>query len=85
MTKRCQREVRTFGISILFHLALSSSCVTVVTAQAATLPHAVDRFINAELARQHVPGMSVAILRGDSILLARGYGYCQREAAAPGN
>ncbi len=83
MTKRCQREVRTFGISILFHLALSSSCVTVVTAQAATLPHAVDRFINAELARQHVPGMSVAILRGDSILLARGFGYSNVKQQLP--
>lgn len=48
-------------------------------AQTAALPDTVDRFIRSELARQRIPGMSVAILRGDSILLARGYGFADLE------
>ncbi|HEY7613290.1 MAG TPA: serine hydrolase domain-containing protein [Gemmatimonadales bacterium] len=43
----------------------------------------VDRYIRAELARQRIPGMSVAILRGDSILLARGYGFANIELRVP--
>ncbi|MFL5449301.1 MAG: serine hydrolase domain-containing protein [Gemmatimonadales bacterium] len=60
--------------------ALSSSAA----AQTQALPDTVDHFIRAEVSRQHVPGLSVAILRGDTILLARGYGFAnvkQRVAA----
>ncbi len=39
----------------------------------------IDRFVRAEMARQHIPGMSVAVLRGDSVLVARGYGYANLE------
>jgi CubicO group peptidase (beta-lactamase class C family) len=52
-------------------------------AQSPTLPDTVDRFIRAELARQRIPGMSVAVLRGDSVLLARGYGLASREQRVP--
>ena len=52
-------------------------------AQTPALPNAVDRFIRAELARQRVPGLSVAVLRGDSIVLARGYGYANVEHHVP--
>src|SRR5919205_3361840 len=58
-----------------FVILLSSSAA----AQSRTLPDTVDRFITSELARQRIPGMSVAILRGDSILLARGYGVANVE------
>jgi CubicO group peptidase (beta-lactamase class C family) len=43
----------------------------------------VDRYLRAELARQRIPGMSVAVLRGDSVLLARGYGYANLEHRVP--
>jgi CubicO group peptidase (beta-lactamase class C family) len=43
----------------------------------------VDRYLRAELARQRIPGMSVAILRGDSVLLARGYGFANLEHRVP--
>jgi len=58
---------------------LSSSAA----AQGPALPDNVDRFIRAELARQHIPGMSVAILRADDILLARGYGLANVKQRAP--
>ena len=40
---------------------------------------AVDRYVRSELVRQRIPSLSVAILRGDSVLLARGYGEANVE------
>ena len=40
-------------------------------------------YVRSELARQRVPGISVAVLRGDSVLLARGYGYANVEHHVP--
>ena len=62
-----------------FLTAISTS----VVAQAPALPDTIDRFVRAELARQRIPGMSVAVLRGDSVLLARGYGFANAEQHAP--
>jgi CubicO group peptidase (beta-lactamase class C family) len=44
---------------------------------------AVNRFIESELGRQRIPGASVAVLRGDSIVLMRGYGYANLELHVP--
>ena len=43
----------------------------------------VDRYVRAQLAKYRIPGLSVAVLRGDTLLLARGYGYANVEAHAP--
>ncbi|HYL22392.1 MAG TPA: serine hydrolase domain-containing protein [Gemmatimonadales bacterium] len=43
----------------------------------------IDRYIEAELARYRIPGVSVAVLRGDSVLFARGYGYANVELRVP--
>jgi CubicO group peptidase (beta-lactamase class C family) len=42
-----------------------------------------DRYVRAELARQRIPGLSIAVLRGDSLLLARGYGEADVEHHVP--
>jgi D-alanyl-D-alanine carboxypeptidase len=52
-------------------------------AQTPALPDTVDRFIRAELARQRIPGMSVAVVRGNRVLLARGYGFADLDRRAP--
>ena len=44
---------------------------------------AVDRYVRSELVRQRIPSLSVAILRGDSVLLARGYGEANVELGVP--
>src|SRR2546426_4587928 len=33
--------------------------------------------------RQHIPGMSVAVLVGDSVMMARGYGWANLELGVP--
>jgi CubicO group peptidase (beta-lactamase class C family) len=43
----------------------------------------IDRYVRAEVARQRIPGLSVAVLRGDSLMLARGYGEADVEHHVP--
>lgn len=43
----------------------------------------VSRFVAGEMTRQRIPGVSVAILRGDSVLLARGFGFANLELRVP--
>ena len=43
----------------------------------------IDRYVRAEMTRYHIPGLSLAVLRGDSVVLARGYGYANVELHAP--
>jgi len=43
----------------------------------------VNRFVEHEIQRQRIPGLSVAILRGDRVLLARGYGFANLELRVP--
>ncbi|HEX6433364.1 MAG TPA: serine hydrolase domain-containing protein [Gemmatimonadales bacterium] len=68
------------------HLGSLLALLCYVSGAAAQTPAAtekVDHFIRAELARQRIPGMAVAVLRGDSVLLARGYGLADRERRSP--
>jgi len=44
---------------------------------------AISRYIEAEVARQHIPGLSVAVLRGDRVVLSRGYGFANVELHVP--
>ncbi len=43
----------------------------------------VDQYVALVLANQGLPGMSVAVLKGGRIILARGYGYASVELRAP--
>ena len=43
----------------------------------------VDSIAAAALAADSVPGMSVVVIRGSEVLIAKGYGVADREAAAP--
>src|SRR2546422_9496993 len=48
-------------------------------AQPPTPLDSIDRYIRTEVTRYRIPGLSVAVLRGDSVVLARGYGYANVE------
>lgn len=43
----------------------------------------VNRYITTEIERQRIPGLSVAILRSDRVLLSRGYGFANLELRVP--
>ena len=40
---------------------------------------AINRYVQAELERQHIPGLSLAVLTGDRVLMSRGYGFANVE------
>ncbi len=76
-------------LGTLPRLARGIACVLILTlafatsAQSQTSPlDSVERYVRAELARQNIPGLSLAILRGDSVLLSRGFGYANVELRA---
>ena len=53
--------------------------------QAVTSPDtaAISRYIEAEMRRQQIPGLSVAVLVGDRTVLSRGYGFANVELRVP--
>jgi CubicO group peptidase (beta-lactamase class C family) len=52
-------------------------------AQAQSPIDSINQYVGFELRRQRIPGASVAILRGDRVLLARGYGFANLELGVP--
>lgn len=66
-------SLKSASVALLLHSSVP------VTAQTAVALDSVDRYVRTELARYRIPGLSVAVLRGDSLLLARGYGYANVE------
>src|SRR5215208_3243561 len=63
-------------------LALTLKSFTAASAQAATID-SVDRYVRSEFARQRIPALSIAVLRGDSVILERSYGYANAEDRTP--
>src|SRR5437879_13710742 len=62
------------------------SHLLVVSAAAAQTPatlDSIDRYVRTEVTRYRIPGLSLAVLRGDSVVLARGYGYATVEHRVP--
>jgi len=43
----------------------------------------INRYVEAEMQRQRIPGVSVAVVKGDRVLLSRGYGFANVELRAP--
>ncbi len=66
-------------------VALACAAPSLSASPAAQSPQldSVGRYVAAEMKRQQIPGLSVAILRGDSVLLARGYGFSNLEHRVP--
>src|SRR5689334_906359 len=70
-------------------LALTLALAAPGAAQRAPQPAAraardtLDRFVAAELARQHIPGASVAVVRAGKVVRAEGYGVADLEHDVP--
>ena len=45
----------------------------------AIAPDTVDRFVAAEMARAHIPGVALAVARGGKVIKAQGYGIADLE------
>lgn len=49
----------------------------------ATATDPVDKFVAAEMTRRHIPGVSVAVVRGGKVIKAQGYGVADLEHEIP--
>jgi CubicO group peptidase (beta-lactamase class C family) len=69
-------------------LALAASLWIAALACAATGPEAqvsapIDAFVLAEMRKQKIPGVAIAVIRGGQVVLVRGYGEANIELHAP--
>src|SRR5690348_8381465 len=71
--------MRRLALAPLFELLVTAAA----GGQSSTAFDSIDRYMAAELRRDRIPGVSVAVLRGDSVVLARGYGYANIELRVP--
>ena len=46
-------------------------------------PDTVDRFVTATMARAHIPGVALAVVRGGKVIKASGYGTADLEQQIP--
>ena len=63
-------------------LALAIAAPSIANAQAFDVAK-IDSIVNAEMARQKVPGLAVGIIRGNHTLHAKGYGLANVEHRVP--
>lgn len=62
---------------------LSLAVGTPAPAQVAHPVDSVNRYVTREIERRQIPGVSVAVLRGNRVLLARGFGFANLELRVP--
>jgi len=43
----------------------------------------IDRFVSAEMSRQKIPGMALAVVKNGQVVLAKGYGFANIEHQVP--
>jgi CubicO group peptidase (beta-lactamase class C family) len=43
----------------------------------------MDRFVSAEMSRQKIPGMAIAVVKNGEVVLAKGYGFANLEHQVP--
>jgi CubicO group peptidase (beta-lactamase class C family) len=73
--------LKPFGAPIFIFMSVLCSGVS-ATASDARLEQ-IDRFVSTEMSRQHIPGMSVAVVKNGEVMLAKGYGFANLEHEVP--
>jgi len=71
------------GLAVGLITAIGVGWVSLCAGQDRGALSAVDRYVGDEIRREHVPGVSVAIVRGGRVVLARGYGQANVELHVP--
>lgn len=79
--------------SFLIRLGVLWVCLASAAASAQTTPFVepgrqterVDVYVREQMAANHIPGLSLAVVRGGKIVLAKGYGMANLELSAPAN
>jgi CubicO group peptidase (beta-lactamase class C family) len=79
-------DSKTMTINLRFwHWAVLAGIVLwfVRCASAAHQTDAVDNFVQAEMAKQHIPGLALLVSRGGQVIRAQGYGLANVELQVP--
>src|SRR4051794_23437190 len=70
---------RQAGLGIL----LATSMAAPASSQRPSVIDSINSYVPGQLREQRIPGASVAVLRGDRVVLKRGYGLANVELAVP--
>jgi D-alanyl-D-alanine carboxypeptidase len=81
-------RLRTLALAALCAAALNTTAVHPIAAsraawQAATPVDRTEDYVRAEMQRQKIPGLSVAVLKDGKIVKIAGYGVADRKTGAP--
>jgi CubicO group peptidase (beta-lactamase class C family) len=58
-------------------------CAMAAGSAASARADAIDDYVNIEMARQHVPGLALAVMRDGQLVRAQGYGFANLEHHVP--
>src|SRR5215210_5332635 len=64
-------------------VALAVSPAAEVSSQSPASSNSINTYVTAQLREQRIPGASVVVLRGERVILSRGYGYANVELKVP--
>ena len=64
-------------------LAVVAARIAPLHAQPTRSADTVDRYVASEMARKHIPGVSLAVVRAGKVIRAQGYGVADLEHAIP--
>jgi CubicO group peptidase (beta-lactamase class C family) len=71
------------AVTMVTGTALAASEPTVPTRAAAQPPDAVDEIVRSGMASEHIPGLSLTVLRGGEIVRQSNYGFANLEHEIP--
>lgn len=65
--------------TVLIFLLFAAPCAAELSQSESGVSARVDEFVKAEMQKQHIPGISLAVVKDGRIILARGYGLANVE------
>ena len=68
---------------VAFSLVLAQATQAQPATRPPGTPEGVDAFVLAEMARIHIPGLSLAVVRAGKVVKAKGYGFADVERREP--
>jgi CubicO group peptidase (beta-lactamase class C family) len=83
MTKKCFGRLLGITANAFIAATLCSVLVSTLGAAPVTDPAKVDEYVKGELQKQRIPGLSIVVIKGGQIVLAKGYGLANVEHQVP--
>src|SRR5438128_2212772 len=78
-----RQRIPAASIKIIFTFAVIAAGFASPVCAQSPIATRVDDYIKAEMQRQRIPGLSLAVIKDGQIILARGYGFANVELQVP--